>query len=241
MNKKTIAVIGCSFSLHRHKYDTKVWPQLLAERVSPQIIVKNFSMFCNSVSNQCLQALEIVKSKPDLIIIQWTTDGRVTFIEDANKYKHFLSSKKYMREYSKGYYEYDRNYLVTKEQKAKGNFDNYCIHFNPADLELYKNKFIDTYQTMLLHGVGPLGEFSDRYSYLLKSSIAHECKENEIGLIMFDFLDRYRNCQTQHLDFVAEREIVDFPKKVVDTGFHLGQDGHKELSKIMYPKVNKFI
>lgn len=228
-SKKTVAVIGCSFSKW-HNSSVKNWPQHFS-RLAPQCNVYNFSQYINSNSLQYLQARHILENKNyNVLILQWTTFGRITFLKQEEKMLETLLHKR-LEKKEQNYYEYpDCNYY---------GFDDFGVmHINPGSIDRVSKKYRNVVEKMWTEAVGTNGFGSGELREAMQHHIQHLAKKNNKALLQFQWLDD--TSQDQEVDFIVDN-VYPLKEYSIDEGFHFGNKGNILLSEYINKKVSPLL
>lgn len=228
---KKIAVIGCSFSRWINPWESspRCWPHSLS-LINTDIEVYNYSMYVNSCPMQYVMALEFLKSNEfDAIIVQWTTQGRMTFILDNDKERPYRRAI----EKSKGSSNY---WMIPEEKQPWCDVNDEMMHFSPGILnrktqkQIRKNRWYSAYETLSSCGIGAGGYIGSTESIkALQFALKEIAKKTGTPLYQMDWINRNRHTSllAGYIDVVdlTVETSVKFSKYVVDRGKHFNTRG----------------
>ena len=213
--------IGCSHSIHGSKPLTAT----VAERLPKSIEYYSFAHFCSSVHNQLYAVHRLIPWNPDLVVVQWTTPARMTFVEDRDRfdsiYKPYNTKK-----ITKNYYQLDRNFPDYANARSKSGL---ALHVNATSSTRMpkKNRRRIAYETMAVESLSEVGV----HGYIFLSALKRYAKQmlTEAGIphIFYE-----QNNATGHdddiLDFVVDQKLgkKQFDSLLIDDGFHFGEIGN---------------
>ena len=237
---KKIAVIGCSFSrwIDPTESSPRCWPHSLS-LMNTDIEVYNYSMYVNSCPMQYVMGFELLTEKEfDAIIVQWTTQGRITFLMDKEK------ERPYRREIvkCKGSSNY---WMIPEEKQPWCDVNNEMIHFSPGILnrktsrQIQKNRFYSAYETVATCGVGPCGQLGSAESIKADQFALKEiAKKTATPLYQMDWLNRLSKVDgyIDVVDLTVETKLK-FKRYVADNGKHFNTKGADVVASL----VNKWI
>jgi len=258
MNK--IIVLGCSFSKAFSRTDDDIyisWPEMLQIKLNEAekpFSVDNLSQYCSSLENQLYQLKhELLKDKTDLklIILQFTTSMRQTFIKDEETYRFNLNNNLKQGGYcqTENYYEYDFD-------DSQSDYDTYnfnsmgVIHLNAALLSLKdsSSRIKSAYIQNMLHGLSTCGPLSMEFSRMMEQEMVDLCKENEIPYIAYRHVNHRgqtesdTNKNRKYLDFILSEDMTDFLNYCIDDGYHFDIEGNNILlNNFLLPRIEKIL
>ena len=245
-NKKKIICLGCSHTAGNFGPRGKPWPQILANRVDSDVYdVYNLGIFSNSIDNEVFQLTNLINSnlKPDLIILQWTTLGRMSFVKDRAKYITKLLDFKNLFNQD-NYYRYKES--LSEGYLMDGSFpdDPGALHLNPGGLKFFKKNDIyrKTFETMSVYSIGSHGQSSAFYIFALKQLIKSYLKDLGIPYLNFDYhhqsTEKFLDINNV-VDFIVERDLKHFEKFIWDKGYHMNVEGNVKLvEELIIPHLN---
>ncbi len=278
-----IVVIGCSWSIAFKDPEQTAddshfsWPQYLSYSLKHDYSISanvfNYAQLCNSSLAQLSTFMHVMdwcfyntRQKIDLVILQYTTENRVSFIDDYNKYHQSLALKnletpdfpEHMKECN--YYQYHVGVDYSHDTNTKNGFkfnSAGILHLTPSmnASTKVKSKFQEAYETYL--GYSFQNSLGMDYGHeTLRSCVTNYCKSKHISLIEFSQLrfpkkkvfvnqltkQSSNKIKAQYLlegiDFVVETKLKNFSKLVIDNGYHFGPAGTKKLvDELIMPRV----
>lgn len=259
MNK--IVVLGCSFSKAFSRPDDTVcisWPEMLQIKLNEAekpYSIDNLSQYCSSLENQLYQLkYELLKDKTDLklIILQFTTSMRQTFIIDEETYRFNLDNNLKQDGYyqTENYYEYD--FVDSCSDYDTYNFNSMgVIHLNAASItrNTASSPIKSAYTQNMLHGLAMCGPLSMEYARMLEQEMVNMCKENNVPCIAYRHqhawtsqteLDTIKN--RKYSDFIVSEDIKNFSNYCIDDGYHFDVEGNTVLlNDFLLPRIEKIL
>lgn len=247
-NKQKIVCLGCSHTAGNFGPRGKSWPQILANRIDPNTYdVYNLAIFSNSIDNEVFQLINLIKfnPKPNLIILQWTTPGRMSFVKDRLTYITKLLDFKNL-DNQDNYYRYKKS--LSEGYLRNGSFlnDSGALHLNFGGLKFFKENDIyrKTFETMSVYSIGRYGHHMEFYVFALKQWVKSYLKDHGIPCLIFDY--NYFPFSEQKfldinnvVDFVVERDLKHFEKFIWDEGGHMNVLGNVKLVEdLIIPHLN---
>jgi hypothetical protein len=236
-NKKKIFCLGCSHTAGHFGPRGKSWPQILANRVDPDIYdVYNLGIYSNSMDNEIFQLINLIKFnlKPNLIILQWTTSGRMSFVKDRVKYRVKLHDFKNLFNRD-NYYRYKESLSTGYLKDGSFPDDPGALHLNHGGLKFFKKDdiFRKMFEMMSVYSVGMYGHCMEFYVFALKQWIKSYLKDNGIPCLIFDYgcpsvNEKFLDINNV-VDFIVERDLKDFKEYVCDDGGHIDVKGNVKL------------
>jgi hypothetical protein len=252
MNKKRkILVIGCSWSRnYKDKGDDRwwSWPELLQHELNEagytDVETHNVSHYCSSPEHQWFCLMNELEHRSDnlaLIILQFTTSQRQTFINDELSYKKtfniLYNGGAYMTENYQEYFHLDSvSDYDTFEFNGRG-----FLHINHGTMS-YSNassEFTKAYETNSVYGLGTAGIMSGHFSKLIEEEMIRICERRQIPVIAYKHKPAAHDENNYpHYDFVVERDMPEFKDVIVDNGYHFGYTGNRILiDRFIKPRV----
>lgn len=231
--------IGCSFSCR----GMDPVPRIVAEQM-PDFYVGNFSHYCSSANNQLFAVNQIIGHRPDLIVLQWTTNSRMTFVTDADKldeiYREHKLGNKWMKGVVPNYTEIDRNHYDWKNMVGHNGAVFHLSAGTSQNIKKRKHRYKVTYETSVLETLTNIGPRGTIFQDAIKHHAVTLLTKSKIPFIIYEHLDS--EDKNNHYDFSVKRELGEklFNKFCVDNGFHFERPGNTYVAeKLLIPLIKQ--
>jgi len=253
MIKQRILVIGCSFSRQYGDIDDPYtrwsWAEIVQQKLNDRgysAKTYNTSQYCSSIFAQWHNLkfyLEQSNKKFDLAIVQLTTPGRMTYIENEMDYNHYLSKLEPGFNGVESYLEWPHDFSVSDYNSFKFNSRGF-LHLNAGTATMGKrtSELKEAYLTNNLYSLPFSTPMQNDITLLVEKEMRRLCEHHGVPLIMFRWF-RYpgnddKEFWQQTADFCVSDDIPDFYDYTVDDGHHFGMRGNKKLVKeFIFPRA----
>lgn len=234
MEKSKIIHMGCSHSAGNFGPNGVSVPRLIANNFK-DIDVYNMSEYCSSIYYQLIQINSFIQQSPDLIIIQWTTSSRWSFVDDVDNIHKNLQLKNSI-EITDNYYVNDLQHNCPQYQSCT-SFSDSIFHLNPGSLRRIpkKHRRYKTYKSILTESPQVCG-FGTLYSKAIKNYAVQLLKSSNIPFIMYE---HELSTENELMDFSCETDIAKYKKYTVDNGNHFGLKGNTEVLSKLIPIIKQ--
>ena len=248
MSKKKIVVIGCSWcrdsTFDGYSWQDGVtfsWPELLAQDLNDEYEILNYGIRGNSnyaILQLTAMLANDLKHEAVCFVIQFTRAFRQTFVKDESSLANLANIKNLIpsRHSCMAQTSYKELPVYTYSDEWKFNEAGFCVA-HPGKLENNGGNLRTQYQNNLLYA----SEFQDTQGHIMTEALQRHaielCKRNNIPAVAYSHTD-IKDINSDHLDFIIERDFKEMHSYVVDNGLHLSAHGNREiLDKFIKPCI----
>ena len=250
---KRILVIGCSHSKNYH--DAAIphirwsWPEIMQQRLHDRgydTCTTNTAQYSNSIYGEFHNLKHCLENQTwDLVILQFTTTQRHTYVKDQKLYEKRLRNMTPGFNDVPNYFDWPHRTSVSDYKTFQMNEDGF-LHLN-GSTAILSNKTSDYKRAYLTNCLYSLSESSplvtDIHLLIEKEMIRLAREQYGIPTIAYrqDHHD-YWNVEymNNHLDFCVELDLTDYKEllAISSDNYHLGFTGNQQLVReLIMPRV----
>lgn len=247
---KNILVLGCSWSRayakqYGDKHNFISWPELLSQH---GYHVWNCSPYCHSLEAQNLTLWHYLNKWGkiiDAVIIQFTTSGRMTMLQDWNDYVKRLDNV-FNDQFTRPYTQLDEELVITG---GTWNGMGVC-HLNPSTVP---RRWRKCYEDSAVYRLGVVGQHDKYFGTILRQDMTRMVAEHNIPCIGYMHIynhgvEKESHAYQDHLyfrdrsytDFVLQWDLPGFEDYVIDNGYHFERAGNTAIvEQMILPRLEQ--